>query len=51
MNAWAYLALHNVASIAGGVYLVSHDCPWWGLLCFVLVASTTVSTKVERDAS
>jgi hypothetical protein len=42
MNAYLYLAIHDVAAIAGGVYLVTHDYPWWGALCFFLAATTTV---------
>jgi hypothetical protein len=40
--AYMWLAIHDVACIAGGVYLVSNDSPWWGALCFLLVATATV---------
>lgn len=42
MNAWLYLALHDMTAIAGGVYLVTQDSPWWAALCFFLAAVTTV---------
>lgn len=42
MNAWVYLACHDVAGVFAGSYLVSHDCPWWGALCFLMVLTTTV---------
>lgn len=43
MNAYADLALHDVTAIAAGAYLVSHDCPWRGALCFLLVATTSIT--------
>lgn len=50
MNALTYLAIHDVAAIAAGSYLVTNDCPWWGALCFLLAASTTVkTTKTEAE--
>ena len=50
MNSYAYLALHDVAAIAGGVYLASNNCPWWAALCFLLSATTTVKTTVNSKA-
>ncbi len=47
MNAFAYLAIHDVACIAAGAYLVTHDCPWWGALCFLFAASATVREVVK----
>lgn len=42
MNAYAYVAIHDVTAICAGAYLASHDCPWWAAICFLLALNTTV---------
>lgn len=48
-SAWVWLAVREVALIAAGAYLVTHGCPWWGALCFLLVAGTTVRNVKTED--
>jgi hypothetical protein len=49
MNIWAWLAVHDAVCIVSGAYLVSHDCPWWwGALCFLLAATTTVRETAKE---
>ncbi len=48
MNHWAYLAVHDAAALLAGAYLVTHDCPWWGALCFAMAATTTVSEVRQK---
>lgn len=50
MNAFMYLAIHDAAAIGAGAYLVTHDCPWWGALCFLLAATTSVKTTKDGAA-
>ena len=45
MNVFLYLALHDMTAIAGGVYLVTQDSPWWAALCFFLAATTSIQDK------
>ena len=49
MNAYAFLAVHDTAAIAGGVYLVTHDHPWWAALCFLMALTTTVKTTTTKQ--
>lgn len=43
MNAYVYLALHDIACVAGICYLVSIDSPWWATALLLLLCTTTVS--------
>ena len=49
MNAWLYLAVHDVAWIGAGAWLVVNDSPWWAALCFLLAAGTTVSQRTGGE--
>jgi hypothetical protein len=44
MNIWFYMAVHDAAAFAAGAFLIYSGHPWWGALCFVLAATTTVTT-------
>lgn len=48
MNAWAYLAFHDIAAIGAGAYLAHAGHPWWACVCFVLAATTTVRSRATQ---
>jgi len=39
---WVYMLVHDLIAIAGGVYLVHDNHPWWAAVCFLLAATTTI---------
>jgi hypothetical protein len=39
MNGYWYCMASKIIAVAGFVTLVIFDYPWWGLMCFVCIAT------------
>uniref|UniRef100_A0A6M3ILG0 Uncharacterized protein n=1 Tax=viral metagenome TaxID=1070528 RepID=A0A6M3ILG0_9ZZZZ len=50
MNAWLYLAIHDIACIAGIVVLVISDVPWyWPAVLVVALLFTTIKRQITPN--
>lgn len=45
---WVFLSINNSVAICAGAWLISIGHPWWGVICFLLVASVTVTTSTKK---